>query len=57
MTGAILAAVEIQREAAALAQAETYAQAKTRRRAERIAEKLFARARIAALVAQPTTST
>lgn len=57
MTGAILAAVEIQREATALARArETLPETLARRRAERIAAKMFARARIAALVAQPSPS-
>lgn len=53
MTGPILTVAEIERETAALAQApETYAEAKAKRRAERIAAKMFARARIVAVIAQ-----
>ena len=56
MTGAILAAVEIERETAALDEAETYAEVKARRRAERIAEKIAARSRISHLVAMAATT-
>ena len=57
MTDPILTNAERDREVAAIVQAESYAAAKARRRAERIAEKLFACARISALIAQPTNST
>lgn len=43
MTGAILCNAERDRETAALAQTESYAQSKARRRAGRIAEKAAAR--------------
>ena len=56
MTNPILINAERDREAAAIAQTESYAEARARRRAERIAAKLFARARIAALIGQPTAS-
>lgn len=52
MTSPILTVAEIKRETAALAKVrETLPEALARRRAERIAEKLFARARIAGFVA------